>query len=399
MSEDGRVDATAETELFTRARRLLPVASVPGSAAEGVFLVGGTVRDLILGRAFVDVDLAVDGDPLVLARALGDPERNEPRFGTLRVTRDGVRYDLARTRTERYAHPGALPAVAPAPIHADLNRRDFTVNAIAIGLTGPLAGQLISVDGALEDVAARRLAVLHDASFEDDPTRLLRLARYSARLGFEIAPHTRELAQRALAGGALETVSGTRIGNELRLLATEPDPVAAFEAASDLGLPWSLDPDLAGHALDALPADGRRDILVLACVFSTEPKKQLGPALDRLAFTAADRQAILEGTRAPGLALRLANASSRSEIARVLRHVGVETIALVAAKGDPSQPRLWLDELRHISLQISGDDLRAAGIAEGPAIGKALEAARDAMYDGEARDRASQLAVALKAAE
>jgi len=399
------VQSRTETELFDRVRTLTPVATILEEAADlgggGVYLVGGMLRDLILGRRFLDVDLAVDGDALKLACAIGVPEGTESRFGTLRVARDGVRYDLARTRAERYSHPGALPEVEPARIDDDLTRRDFTVNALALGLTGPQAGELIAVDNAHEDLAARRLVVLHDRSFEDDPTRLLRLARYSARLGFDVSPHTRALADQAIRNAALDTISGTRIGNELRLLASEPDPVAAFEMVAALGLRWAIAGKLARAALAAVPPDGRRDLVTLACVFTLQhrPKAQLATELDRLGFTAPDRDAIVEAvTEAPALAKRLANTTSAAEIARAVGTSGIETVALASAQGSPSQSLTWLQDLRHLRLKITGDDIKANGIPEGPRIGLALQAANDALMDGVAPDRDAQLRVALKAA-
>ncbi len=404
MSEDGRVQIEPDKELFDRVRTLAPIAEILEDAEDlgggGVYLVGGTVRDLILGRQFVDVDLAVDGDALALASAIGVPEGTESRFGTLRVNQAGVRYDLARTRAEHYSHPGALPEVEPARIDDDLTRRDFTVNALALGLTGPQSGELLAVDAALDDLDARRLAVLHDRSFEDDPTRLLRLARYAARLNFEVAPHTRKLAARAISSGALDTVSGTRIGNELRLLAAERDPVAAFESASALGLPWSVDGQLARRALDALPDDGRPELVVLACVFAPQPKRQLTAELDRLGFTAGDRDGIVEGAvTAPILAARLAKTTSSAGIARTVGTAGIETVALASAQGAPTQSRTWLQKLRHVHLDITGEDLIRNGIPEGPRIGQALAAAQDALLDGVAPDRESQLEVALQATE
>lgn len=392
-----------DRELFDRARTLAPIAAILPHAANiqaDVYLVGGTIRDLLLDRAFVDVDLAVDGDPLRLAAAIGAPAAGESRFGTLSVTRDGIRYDLARTRSERYPRPGALPEVAPGGIEEDLTRRDFTANAIALGLAGARAGELIAAPGALEDLERRTLAVLHDGSFEDDPTRLLRLARYAARLDFDVAPHTRELARAAIANHALDTVSGTRIGNELRLLATEPDPLAAFQAAHDLGLPWAIDPEPTRSALEVLPDDGRADLLVLACVLGSQPGEGLVPELDRLGFTAPDRDAIAQAaTQARTLAKRLANTTSRSGIAREVGAAGIETVALAFSQGAPSQSLTWLQDLRHLELAISGDDLKANGIPEGPAVGQGLRAAKDALLDGIANDRDAQLQVALKAAE
>ena len=393
----------ADSQLYARARAAAPIAAVLVDAAEvrsDLYLVGGTVRDLILGRPFVDIDLAVDGDALELATAIGVPDRSVSRFGTLSVLRNGYRYDLARTRAEHYPGPGALPDIEPARIETDLTRRDFTVNALALGLTGSRAGELLAAPAALDDLAARRLAVLHDRSFLDDPTRLLRLARYAVRLGFEPAPHTLALAAEAIGNHALDTLSGPRIGSELRLLATEPEPVAAFEAVAALGLPWSIDAEHARRGLEALPDDARRDLLVLACVFGSTPHEPLATELDRLGFTAPDRDAIVEAaTKAPELARRLAKSPSRAEIARTVGTAGIETVALAASQGAPSQSLTWLQELRHLKLQVTGDDLIDKGIPEGPAIGRGLARAKDALYDGKALDRESQLRVALSAAE
>jgi len=393
----------AEGEVVARVSALPQVASIVASATDlpgDVYLVGGTVRDVILDREFLDVDLAVDGDALAVAATIGTPSGGETRFGTVTVTSHGYRYDLARTRGERYPQPGALPEVTPAGIDADLERRDFTVNALAVGLTGARAGQLLAVPGALADIEGKRLAVLHDRSFLDDPTRLLRLARYAARLRFTIAPHTHELATEAIRNNALDTVSGTRIGNELRLLANERDPIAAFEAAAALGLPWQIDADVAREAINVLPPDGRRDLLVLASVFGSRPSEQILPELDRLGFTATDRDAIAQAaTRAASLARRLAQTTSNSEIARVVGASGIETVALAFSQGSPSQSLTWLRALRHLNLDITGEDLIKKGIPEGPQIGQALQAAKDALMDGLATDRESQLQVALNPEE
>jgi tRNA nucleotidyltransferase (CCA-adding enzyme) len=389
------VETGTHGQLPACALKAEPIAEITqfvNASAADVYLVGGAVRDLILGRPFTDVDLAVDGDPAKLAGEIGTPSAGETRFGTISAERRGHRYDLARTRTERYPHPGSLPEVKPAGIDADLARRDFSINAIALGIGGSRTGELLAAPGALDDLKAGRLSVLHDQSFIDDPTRLLRLARYAARLGFEPAPRTRELAAEAIANHALATISGNRIGNELRLLATEPDPVAAFEAVTALGLPWSIDAALARNALQALPDDGRPDRLVLACVLVPE-------ALEPLGFTAADRHAISEAAQASELAKRLSGARTRSEIARTVGALGLETVALAASQGAPSQSRTWLRDLRHLRLAISGDDLIANGLPEGPSIGEALQAARDALMDGEANERESQLRIALQSAE
>src|SRR5579884_1495548 len=136
----------------------------------GVYLVGGAVRDLLLGGHPTDLDLVVEGDPAPVAAALGGRSVVHDRFGTSTVATGGFSYDIARSRRETYAHPGALPDVSPAPLAEDLLRRDFRVNAIALALAGAAPGELNAAPHALEDLRARRLRVLHDQSFIDDPT-------------------------------------------------------------------------------------------------------------------------------------------------------------------------------------------------------------------------------------
>jgi tRNA nucleotidyltransferase (CCA-adding enzyme) len=381
-----------------------PLLEAIGEAA-GVYLVGGAVRDLLLGRASPDLDLVVEGDALAVAARLGRPLVHD-RFGTSTVLRDGVVYDIARARTETYARPGALPDVAPGSLEQDLLRRDFTVNALAIALGGPEPGALHAVPGATDDLNAELLRVLHPESFRDDPTRLLRLARYASRLGFEVEPETLALARAAAADGALGTVSGARIGTELRLLACERDPVAAFEtldrlwSAASIAAGFGLaDPDLARRALALLPADGRPSLAVLALAFARVAPGTLPALLDSYAFEAGDRDAILtaSGGRAQALAGALAAAASPSEIAAAARGVPPEVVAIAGALGPAPQAREWLQRLREVRLEIDGGDLLAAGVTEGPRIGAGLRAALAAKLDGRAGDAAAQLAEALRA--
>lgn len=372
-------------------RRLLTVVG----GTPGVHLVGGAVRDLLLGRVPRELDVVVEGDVAALAAALGDSAATHERFGTVTVSLDDCRWDLAASRAEEYARPGALPDVRPAGITEDLRRRDVTINAIALELAG---GELRAVEHAFDDLAARRLRVLHDASFRDDPTRLWRLARYRARLDFEIEPHTAELARAAVDAGLAERVSGARIGRELRLALAEPDPVAALDSAVALGLaPW-LEPNRARAeaALELLPAgEGRPDLVVLAAALAESPD-DADQRLAGLEFTAAERAVLRAAGRSRQLAAEAAAARRPSELARVLRRVPVEAVALAGADGPAEPPRRWLDELRHITLAIDGDDLLAAGVPRGPQVGRRLAATLDLRLDGELDDdSASQLHVAL----
>ena len=373
-------------------RRLLDAAS----GRPGVHLVGGAVRDLLLGREPRELDVVVEGDPAPLAAALGGASAAHERFGTATVAHDGCRFDLAAARAETYARPGALPDVRPAGIDEDLGRRDVTVNAIAVELAG---GRVRAVPHALEDLEARSLRVLHEASFRDDPTRLWRVARYAARLDFALEEGTAALAAEAVADGALGTVSGARIGNELRLALAEPDPVAALEQAVAMGFADWLEPDRARveAALALLPeGEGRAELVVLgAC---------LGPRIDEegvalLPFR-SDELGVLSGgvARARERAAAAAGARRPSEVAAVFAGLTVEQVALAGAMGGDAgvAAERWLGTLRHVRLAINGDDLVAAGISPGPDLGARLARVLAGRLDGEIPPgREAELAAAL----
>jgi tRNA nucleotidyltransferase (CCA-adding enzyme) len=365
-------------------------------AEAGAWVVGGAVRDLLLGAEPVDLDLAVEGDALAaaarLATALGGDLVVHERFGTASVSAGGRVYDVAGARAETYAHPGALPDVLPGTLAEDLRRRDFTVNAIAVALDG----RVEAAAGAFEDLAARQLRVLHDASFLDDPTRLLRMVRYATRLGFSVEPGTAALAKAALASGALATVSPARIGGELRLLLREPSAGEALSWVSGwpLGVSLSFDAALAERALGLLPEDGRRDLLLLAVAVRGVPPDELSAWLDALELSAAERSVVVACAPTPGIEER---ALAASEIAARFRGEPVEAVALAGALGAAGPARRWLCELRHVRLEIDGSDLLAAGVPQGEGIGRGLAAALAAKLDGHAPDRAAQLEIALAA--
>ncbi|HUZ30041.1 MAG TPA: hypothetical protein VMU90_12410, partial [Solirubrobacteraceae bacterium] len=369
----------------------------------GVYLVGGAVRDLLLGGQPLDLDLVVEGEVDPVARKLGGQRTVHDRFGTSTVATDGHSYDLARARRETYARPGALPEVEPAALAEDLERRDFSVNAIAIALGGEQPGQVFAVARGLEDLDQRQLRVLHPGSFRDDPTRLLRLVRYRSRLNFEIEAETRRLAEGALAERALDTVTRPRVGNELRLLVREPDPVDALERAAELRLDRAIhpafglrDPDLARRAMGLLPEGARTDRLALAV--AARGMAGLAGLLDDMGFEAGDRNVIIAAaTRADQVAARLAGAGRPSEIAQAAADAPEELVALAGALGPADAARQWLESLRNVRLEIDGGDLLAAGVPQGPAVGQGLRAALAAKLDGRVSGREEELAAALEA--
>lgn len=336
------------------------------------YLVGGVVRDLLLGADGADLDVAIEGDAEALTGVPGyEPERDE-LFLTGRLVVGDQRIDVAQTRAETYTRPGALPEVRPASLDEDLARRDFTVNAMAYPLRED--AELIDPHGGLDDLRAGLLRVLHERSFTDDPTRALRAARYAARFGFDLEPDTAKL----LGEADLSTVSDDRIQNELRRIAAEEDPARALQLIVDWGVMRRLDPAAPVRVAEVarLVADppwagwvDRELALMLAIVRPLPQIRELASA---------------EPERASA-AFWLAKAWDPAQLL-VARALGAEWLDDYAAK--------W----RHVGLEITGDDLIAEGIPEGPAVGRGLDAALSGKLDGELSGRDEELRIALAAA-
>jgi tRNA nucleotidyltransferase (CCA-adding enzyme) len=381
--------------------------------------VGGAVRDLMLGARNVDLDLAIEGDAREVARELarrlgGDAVEHE-RFGTATVRAGALAVDLATARRESYAQPGALPDVEPSSLDDDLARRDFTVNAMAASLDASRLGELRDPHGGQKDLEGRVIRVLHPGSFVDDPTRLLRAVRYESRLGFRMDPETERLAREAIAAGAPSTVSGARIRDELLDLLGEimrpakaPDRAAADAGAiarmAELGLDRALSPalgdarpELVAAAVEAAARVGAQPrYAALAALVSGDPDGLAGWVED-LHLRAEDRDAVLHAARkGPQLVRALAADLPDSALHALLHCELPETFALALALGAPEQPiARYQKHLGATRLEITGDDLREAGIGEGPAIGRALEETLRRKLDGEVAGREAELTLAL----
>jgi tRNA nucleotidyltransferase (CCA-adding enzyme) len=403
-------------EAKTEALKALPGAqSLLAAVAErpGTYLVGGAVRDLMLGFAQFDFDLVVEGEAAELADHLaaeiGGAVRKHERFGTATFSGDnGLSVDIATARVETYAAPGALPDVSPADLEHDLVRRDFTVNAMALAIWHARLGELFEFPDATADLAARLLRVTHDQSFIDDPTRLLRLLRYGARLGFTAEPHTEELARSAVEAGAIGTVSGRRIADELLDLLAERSAVVALDSMYALGLDRAMHPQfdadeyLASRATLQM-ADGiRQDLLLLAVCSRAMDAAMLEQWLEFLNLPQHDRAVVTDAVMRHGEVAQLGQAAAAdSEFDATMRSYKPETVALAAAMpGSPPEfaerAHSWLADRNGERLAITGADLRAAGAPEGPAIGRALAAALDRAIDGELQGKADQLEFALR---
>ncbi len=383
-------------------RRLRPaLAAARGLArrrGERLYLAGGAVRDLLLGRPIRDIDLVVEGDATRFAERLAkelDAELQTHRsFGTATLTlRGGQRLDFAGARRETYARSGALPeVVSAASIEEDLARRDFPINAMALEVAP--GRRLVDPFGGRTDLNAGRIRFLHPGSPADDPTRAFRAVRYANRLGFRITPEARRSIATAIAGGVVDAVSGDRLRRELARILGEPGRARAIGSLGRLGLAAAVDTGLlrAGAGLRVAAVERLAGQVAGAgwlCYFlawmgaiSAGPLRSIA---DRLAFAGRDRRTLLAWPQAlaalsPGL-----SALASSELSRRLR--GRSPDEVVAAAGQlPARDRgallRGLSASRGVRLSIRGSDLVAAGVAPGPRIGRALAATLAAREDG-----------------
>jgi tRNA nucleotidyltransferase (CCA-adding enzyme) len=335
------------------------------------YLVGGAVRDLLLGRGGADLDVAIEGDAAALTDLPGFSLERDALFLTGRLEQDDVKIDVAQTRAENYPRPGALPEVRPASIDEDLARRDFTINAMAFPLGGER--ELLDPHDGVGDLRAGQLRILHEASFVDDPTRALRAARYASRFGFELEAETSRLIREA----DLSTVSDDRVDNELERIAAEEDPAAALRLIAEWGAMPTLDPQAPDRAAEVAR-------LASAPPWSDWVDRVLGVRLAIVRPLPQIRELAAATPERASEAVRLASAWDPAQLL-VARALGAEWLDRYAA------------EWRHVGLEITGDDLLAAGVQEGPAIGRGLDAALSGKLDGEISGRDEELRIALAA--
>jgi tRNA nucleotidyltransferase (CCA-adding enzyme) len=332
-------------------------------------VVGGCVRDALLGRATRDLDVMAEGDASALAAdcaaAWGARIETFGRFGTARlVLSGGFRLDVATARAETYPAPGALPVVRPASLEEDLARRDFTVNAMAV-LAGPDGlGETLDPFGGARDLKAKVLRILHPKSFVDDPTRLLRAARYAARLGLSPEPATLKAMKSATGLGA---VSRERIRQELWRILEEADPVPPLK----LCLKWGL--AAAFHPKFKIPDGLARH---------KDPRTRLGLIAFGLEKDGEEFVRSLPLPREDGAVLAAALRADRAG-ATPAQSLPEAVVRLLRAA------RPTLSKAAVLERFITGSDLLKAGLTPGPRFAAILEEAARAQWSGELKNAAA----------
>ena len=403
---------------------LIRAREVANDLRYSLYVVGGFVRDLLLGSPTLDLDLVVEGDAICLAHELapkvGGRVRSHARFGTAKIIFGEERppevppsLDFVTARTEFYERPTVLPQVERSSIKQDLYRRDFTMNTLAICLDRDRYGELLDYYGGERDIRDKRIRVLHNLSFVEDPTRILRAVRFEQRLGFAIEERTAELMDDALE--LLDHVTGERIRHELYLILSEARPEDSLDRLDRMGVLARLNPHLrhaptmsglfarlraSFHAWPAGERNGVRPLpateeqpdasalglCYLALLTSSMDPEELDFFVERLRISGDDARFLREVVRLRELLAQLkATTMLPSAVYRLLQPFSHEARFVFSLLSDSALVRQRLDlferTLSQVSPRIGGEYLKSLGVPPGPIYGEILARVRDALLD------------------
>lgn len=390
------------------------------------YSVGGCVRDLILGRPNFDLDFVIEGSAVKLARALEAryPSRirlvaKHDRFQTATLDffcGEKREVDLSTARVEFYEFPAALPTVEASGLHQDLFRRDFTINALAVCLNPGQYGDLIDFFEGLKDLEQKRIRILHPFSFIEDPTRIVRAARFAARLGFSLDSHSRQQAERAIGMGIFDDLGGVRMRTEMRLILESPHRLEALDLLGELGGKLCyLDAHLeygsevrsllrrAERLLEHYPVKEDWVVYLGLLVAGLDPTRREN-VMSRLHMSNEHKAHIARGFKLPDELSRLGGDLRRSQIYSTLHGNSDHSLAIAACLAKPGSPlrrmiKTYLEELKDVTVHIKGSDLIRLGFCEGPQIGDVLAKVTEAKLDGKLKTLEDEISFAKGAAD
>jgi len=385
------------------------------------YAVGGFVRDLLLRRPNLDIDIVVEGDGIgfakLFAEEYGVRGRYHKKFNTaVLIFPDGLRVDVASARFEYYQYPAALPIVEFGSLKMDLYRRDFTINTLAISLNPGEFGHLIDFFGGQRDIKERVVRVLHNLSFVEDPTRILRAIRFEQRFGFRIGKQTASLIRSAVQMGLIEKLWGHRFFHEIQLILMEDDPLPAIRRMAEFGvLPilsskmhfdqkteefFTLQREvISWYELSFLDEPLDRWWVYLLGLLSGLSPNRLEEVWDRLELTNGQQARILWTYEQVDAVLhrflQLPDLKP-SDIYRALQPFKPEELLFMMAKTQKDEVRKvvshYLHRYRHVTAELRGKDLKTMGIPPGPIYREILDDLLDARLDGKVKDRQDELA-------
>lgn len=403
-------------------KHLVETMRLADTLSLAAFLVGGVVRDLIIEKQATDLDLVIVGDAISFGRQLSGRCAGEfkyhARFGTASIVfPDGVRLDLATARSERYERPGALPSVAPSDLVEDLHRRDFSINAMAIGLTGPRTAELIDPFLGLQDMENHVIRILHTQSFIDDPTRLFRAVRFEQRLGFHFEDTTLCLFVDAVNEKSIRRLTPERLREQIHLTLQEDHPWApvrrlheldalcdvfpglkvggaAQRIFSDIGI-WSAE---RGEAKGSDAADVWH-LYLLALI--SECDYSPGSIEDRLNLETEVRFGIKRLVRMREIESEVVQGTLKSASGFYTAVRGIpDWVVLYCAIASPISGMRdlcmnFFTEDQYVRTEIDGHTLERLGIPNGPVYRLILDAVLSARLDGHVYDEESEVRCAM----
>lgn len=377
-----------------------------------VFMVGGIVRDTLLGRNNLDLDIIVQGDHLRLIKTLEQELKTKAvihsQFLTARMNYKNIRIDVACVRKEHYPKPGSLPVVEPGMLRDDLYRRDFTINALAMDLNKEGMGEIIDFFGGLGDLKKRQIRILHQKSFEDDPTRILRAVRFAGRFNFDIEEATLKLLRKALKDDYPSSITPNRYWTEFRKILSEADPLPALELARTLRVFNFIDdrflfPQTELRKVKALLAKIRiecdKGLVYWLVLIRYLPSQKIFPAVQKFPFKKLEKKAMLEVQKFRNLHKSLVKAKKRSEVYGLLKPFVCELVlAEAVGRSILNKAMLFLNKDSHVKLDITGEDLKARGIKEGEVLGGIMNELLMKKIDGKLKNKKSEWQMARQLA-
>jgi tRNA nucleotidyltransferase (CCA-adding enzyme) len=368
-----------QIELLNQVRSAAKTLELP------LYLVGGAVRDILLEQSVSDIDLVVEGEVNQIASSLEHSFSAEvlacSQFNSIKINFLGHKIDISGSRKETYGHPGALPTIQSGTIYEDLNRRDFTINALAMRLWPSPYGDLIDPLAGHNDILYRKLRILHKESFQNDATRIMRAVRYEQRLGLQLEQETEAVLIRDLP--FLETISGHRISRELTIIFQEENPIPIMVRLSQLGLLNMISPIF---PIERDTAYELEEIHKL--VGELQPSHYLGWIVHPLDLDNAEifikrlsmskkwatitRDVISVRQRIADMDIH----TSPMELYATLHRFSAKAVEIVAAletnKGLKSNMVSYLDQHQNIKPFLSGEELIELGLTQGSQVGEML---------------------------
>ena len=404
LTLQARLEASLSADQLTLLREAAVVAQGLGLS---LYLVGGALRDLIMGRPLQDIDLVVEGDSALFAHALVKALAGEvlahSQFDTAKVHVLGQRVDVVTARSETYRRPGALPTVRPGTIRDDLARRDFTINAMALHLKPDGSGDLLDPLGGQRDIQARLIRILHPDSFQDDATRILRALRYEQRLSFRMEHETEALLRQDLS--MLDSISGDRLRRELDLIFQEWHPHLALTRLTALGVLQALYSPLGrGRAAESQLSSLQREVAQLQplhylawLAYPLQPSEAEG-LIARLRMPKRWANVVRDAVSAQESVAALEKELAPVAVYRRLKGLSLEAVQVAAAlERETSHARdnlnRYIHQWRNVRPLLTGRDLVRLGVPQGPRIGELLDSLRDARMEGRVHTRESEKAL------